>query len=83
MAIFTLGLVWVGLKQRQTYEAQLATTKVIERAWVSLETLEIRIHPDHSGTITVGLKNSGRTPARIVAANISVTRHQPFLWLGK
>lgn len=71
-AVFALGLLIVASIQARIYCLMHRTTKVIERAWVSLETLEISVHPDHSRTITVGLKNSGRTPARIITANITV-----------
>jgi hypothetical protein len=56
----------------RTFDETFATSKLIERAWISVETLEVRIHKDQFRTITVGLKNSGRTPAKILAANITV-----------
>ena len=35
IALFTLGLIYVGWKQRQTYEATLAANKIVERAYVN------------------------------------------------
>jgi len=72
IAFFTLGLLGIGGLQYVTYREMLATTKAIERASVSLESLDIlRGETTSDRTVIIGLKNSGRSPARIVAANVS------------
>lgn len=49
----------------------LTHEQVADRAWVSLETLEIETF-GYVKIIVIGLKNSGRTPARIANANITI-----------
>lgn len=79
IGIFTGVLVVIGIVQAFIYALMLRTTKAIERAWVHVETLNIeppvdRRAADERGdrTIAIGLRNSGRTPARIVEANVTV-----------
>jgi hypothetical protein len=79
LGVFTGALVVVGIAQASIYALMHRTTKAIERAWVHVETLNIeppvdRRAADERGdrTIAIGLKNSGRTPARIVKANVTV-----------
>lgn len=80
LAAFTLGLIYVGVKQRETYEATLTANKVIERAYVTIsdDPHGMRIQQfmppgtapaeplgfDALG-ITIVLKNDGNTPATI------------------
>lgn len=77
IASFTLALVYVGWKQRQTYEATLAANKVIERAYVrlfnslpGLDFDEVMVSvgadpPRLTTRISLGVKNAGSTPAKL------------------
>lgn len=78
IALFTGALIIVGWKQRQTYEATLATNKDIERAYVTMSHfppgLKFTTQPDapadqlmkHEISIRVRVQNYGNTPARVV-----------------
>ena len=83
MAVFTVGIFFAAIVQACIYLLMHATAKTIERAWVSLESLEVLRGRDASDrTIVVGLRNSGRLPARILDANISlagITEHNDVL----
>ena len=72
IAVFTLGILIAAAVQACIYWVMLSTTKAIERAWVSLETLDIEIGHNNRRVIAVGLKNSGRTTATILSANVTV-----------
>ena len=73
IAFFTVGILIAAVVQVCVYSAMHATTKQTERAWVSLESLDILSGKNAGDRIIVmGLKNSGRTPARIGSANVSV-----------
>lgn len=72
LAALTLGLLIVAVFQLLNYRAALVTTKAIERAWVSLESLEVEGDDPHHRVITAGFKNAGHTTARIQSANITL-----------
>ena len=86
MTTFTIVLVFVAWKQRETLEAQrdlmrwaLKHEQVADRAWIHLETLDIEPQADVHGSgargdrvIAIGLKNSGRTPARIERIDVTI-----------
>jgi len=79
IAAFTLGLIWVGWKQRETYEASLTANKVIERAYVKMSHNRpgLRIDPVSTASrlydtaprqdisVDVKVQNSGNTPATV------------------
>jgi hypothetical protein len=69
LVVLTFALVWVGYLQRCTYEATLAATKVIERAYVDIshDPPGLNIGPDAMPAVSVGIKNHGRTPANVIA----------------
>lgn len=60
------------VKQWKLAKATLKNTQRTDRAWVSLESLEIiRGREVSDRTVIIEFKNSGRTPATIIEANIS------------
>jgi hypothetical protein len=85
-ALFALGLVFVGglqvwvlIRQQKMMRAQNDLTKAIlkntqntDRAWINLETLVIEPGDEGNRVIAIGLRNSGRTPARILDANVTI-----------
>lgn len=72
IALFTGALIIVGWKQRQTYEATLATNRIIERPYVTMshepEGLSLRPNPGPHTAFEVSIKlvNTGHTPADIL-----------------
>jgi hypothetical protein len=76
IAAFTIVIALAAIGQMRIYGQMLKMNGVVERAWVSLETLNIRVYDSRMitrpRTITVGFKNSGHMPARIIEANITV-----------
>jgi len=70
ITIVTTLLVAIGAIQAAIYVLML----IANRAWVSLDTLDIEQRADGEYVIAAGLKNSGKTPARIAEANITI-RH--------
>jgi hypothetical protein len=64
MALLTLALVGVGALQWLTYNAQLAMTKTIERAWVSASLKVDILGPDTPPSVSIVFKNIGRSPAK-------------------
>lgn len=83
----TLGLLLVAVLQWLTYrrqaalmagqeklmEAALGNSQLTDRAWVSVATIRVAPTSRSDGRmVVIGLRNSGRTPARIVEANITI-----------
>ena len=71
MTIFSGALVAVGIAQFCIYREMHRTTKHIERAWISLDTLEVEPF-GYTHVIVMDLRNSGRTPGHIKAANVTI-----------
>ena len=75
VALFTLGLIAVGVFQWRTYKATLAANKVVERAYVDishqsrpgLRFLPVPDSSDRKPYISTEIKNHGKTPADLVA----------------
>jgi hypothetical protein len=64
----TLGLIWIGRLQWQTYVATLTTNKTIERAYLSIgptASSEWVNWPSIEPAIRVVVRNHGHTPARV------------------
>jgi hypothetical protein len=54
-------------------KATLENSQRVDRAWITLETLDIEaFEAAGDRTVVVGLRNFGRTPARITEANVTV-----------
>lgn len=73
MFIQTIAIFIVGMVQACIYGLMWRNSKIVESAYVSLDDLEVEqsiAGLDHF--IVVTLRNSGKTPARIIDANISV-----------
>jgi hypothetical protein len=72
IAIFTLVIAGATIVQVIIYGRMLQTGKIVERGWVSIETLDIEIRPpDDQRVIIARFRNSGKTPVHIVDANIT------------
>lgn len=94
IAIFTLALVYVGWKQRQTYEATLAANKAIERAYIFVSQVEVfdNYAIGERPRVLLTVVNSGHTPGWLLnagTATIPVTdvskhlpRPMPVDWIG-
>lgn len=74
LTFFTGCLVVVGFIQAAIYRQIHRTTLAIERAWISLDDLEVE-RQGYGFITTVSLINSGRTPAKIAEVNITVRGH--------
>jgi hypothetical protein len=72
IATCTAALVVVTGLQWWTYRQIHATTKAIERAWISVEGLSVEEAGKTDRAVTIHLKNSGRMAAHIVDANITI-----------
>jgi len=59
-------------EQRRLMKATLTNAQDTDRAWISIETLEIEFSRGRNAVIFIGLKNSGRTPAKISNANVTL-----------
>lgn len=72
VAFFTLALVGVAILQVAIYALWLRTTHRAERAYVYIDGISglEQFGRDLSPTIQIDVKNSGRTPARILASNV-------------
>lgn len=75
VALFTFGLIAVGVLQWRTYKATLAANKVVERAYVDishqsrpgLRFLAVPDSQDRKPYLVAEIKNHGKTPADLVA----------------